>query len=429
MSIIHELTKKTALPPMFLCRQYFSRERLEVQDIPDHLRAQLDQEKFRSRLRPGMTIAVTAGSRGISNMPLILRTLVDYLSGMGTVPFIVPAMGSHGGATAEGQLEMLAALGITEESMGCPLRSSMAVKEIGRTAEGHAVYLDEIAATADGIIAVNRIKPHTAYAGPYGSGLMKMLTIGLGKQTGAEACHAWGFEELARLVPAYGQVILDNTPLLFALGIIENPYDETWRLVPLLNEEIAGREPLLQEEARKQMPRIYIEQADVLIVDSMGKNYSGFGMDPNITGRAGSGFPMPGLSPQRLGVLDLTAVSHGNGEGVGMADFITRRLFNKLDLEKVYANCVTALSFRGGYIPVIAESDADLIRLAVQSCVGIDRRQPRIIRISNTLNLEHIRISGALAAEAGQHPQMDIEGEAQPWPFDRQGNLTDLYRA
>ncbi len=429
MSIIHELTKKTALPPMFPCRQHFSRDRLEISDIPSHLKTRLDQEKFRSRLRPGMSIAVTAGSRGISNLPLILRTLVDYLAAMGAKPFIVPAMGSHGGATAAGQLEMLEALGITEETMGCPLRSSMAVKQIGRTKEGHDVFIDEIAAGADGIIAVNRIKPHTAYAGPYGSGIMKMLTIGLGKQAGAESCHAWGFEVLSRLVPAYGQVILDHAPVLFAVGIIENPYDETCRLVPLLNEEIAGQEPLLQEEARRQMPRIYIEQADVLIVDSMGKNYSGFGMDPNITGRAGSGFPMPGLNPQRLGVLDLTAVSHGNGEGVGMADFITRRLFNKLDLEKVYANCVTALSFAGGRIPIIAENDQDLIRLAVQSCVGIDRRQPRIIRISNTLHLEHICVSAALAAEAGQHPKIDIEGEAQPWSFDRQGNLTDLCRA
>ena len=311
---VAELVSDQKLPKMFRIRQKFPRERILPEDIPGVIEKLLAEEKFISQVKPGMRIAITAGSRGVANVALITKCIADFVKKAGADPFVVPAMGSHGGATAEGQREILASYGIVEEYIGCPILSSMEVKKIGVNEEGMDVYIDRYAAEADGIIVSCRIKPHTAFRGPYESGIMKMMTIGLGKQHGAEVCHAAGFKHMAKYVPMFGKAILENAPVLFAVASIENAYDETAKLVAVHADEVVEKEPPLLKEAFDKMPRILVDECDVLVVDQIGKNFSGDGMDPNITGTFCTPYATGGIKSQRVCVLDLSPETHGNGD-------------------------------------------------------------------------------------------------------------------
>ena len=259
------LLEKVELPKMFRARQLFDRSHIEPGDIPAHIESIL--EPFGSRIRPGMRIAITAGSRGIANVPVITRSVADFVKSRGAQPFVVPAMGSHGGATAEGQLEVLRGYGITPESVGCPIISSMEVRKIGVNEEGTDVFIDRNAAEADGIIVSCRVKPHTSFRGPFESGIMKMMTIGLGKQAGAETCHRAGFKYMAKYVPMFGKAIIENAPVMFAVAAIENAYDQTAELVAVDACDIYDKEPELLKRAFANMPRILVPSCDVLIVD------------------------------------------------------------------------------------------------------------------------------------------------------------------
>nr|MCR4707851.1 lactate racemase domain-containing protein [Clostridiales bacterium] len=281
---VASLVSDTFVPKMFRVRQVFPRPRIASEEIPGIIDALLSEEKFASRVKPGMRIAITAGSRGIANNALTTKCIADFCKKRGAKPFVVPAMGSHGGATAEGQREVLESYGITEEYLGCPILSSMEVKKVGVNEEGFDVCIDKNAAEADGIILGCRIKPHTAFRGPYESGLMKMMAIGLGKQVGAQQCHEQGFKNMAKNVPMWGRTILKNAPILFGVPTIENAFDETCKIVAVAAEDIEAEEPVLLKEAFSYMPRIWVDSCDVLIVDHIGKNFSGDGMDPNITG-------------------------------------------------------------------------------------------------------------------------------------------------
>lgn len=296
--VVADLVKDTYVPRMFRVKQNFPRPRIEKEEIPDVINGLLSQEKFASRIKPGMRIAITAGSRGVANVALTTRCIADFVKSRGASPFVVPAMGSHGGATAEGQKALLAGYGVTEENVGCPILSSMEVKKIGVNEEGGDVYIDKHAAEADGIILGRRIKPHTAFRGPYESGMMKMMAIGLGKQYGAEVCHEAGFKNMAKNVPLFGKCIIKNAPVLFAVPTIENAFDETCRILAVVAEDIEAQEPELLKEAFTYMPRILVDSCDVLIVDQIGKNFSGDGMDPNITGTFCTPMPAAG-SPLR----------------------------------------------------------------------------------------------------------------------------------
>lgn len=289
MGVVSELLADIPLPRMRKVRQKFDAACIEVQDIPRRIEEEFSRSEISETIRPGMEIAITAGSRGIANIPLILSAIVEEVKKRGALPFLVPAMGSHGGATAEGQAEVLREYGITEDTVGCEIRSSMETVVVGKTSDGRPVYVDRNAAGADGIIVCGRIKPHTGYRGKYESGIMKMMAIGLGKQKGAEEIHADGFGEMYRNIPLYGEVILRNAPVLFGLAILENAYDQTRELAALTPEEILQKEPELLERAKSYMPCILFPDCDVLVVDRIGKNISGDGMDPNITGR----FPTP----------------------------------------------------------------------------------------------------------------------------------------
>lgn len=420
---VADLVGDTKLPKMFKVKQTFPRPMIKKEDIPELIKNLLMDEKISSLVKPEMKIAITAGSRGIANVALTTKCLVDFVKSKGAYPFIVPAMGSHGGATAEGQKELLKGYGITEAYVGCPIVSSMQVKKIGVNEEGMDVFIDKNAAEADGIILGCRIKPHTAFRGPYESGIMKMMAIGLGKQHGAEVCHEAGFKNMAKYVPMFGKAIIKNAPILFALPTIENAFDETCKIVAVRADEIEEREPVLLKEAFSYMPKIMVDSCDVLVVDQIGKNFSGDGMDPNITGTFCSPYASGGIKAQRVAVLDLSPETHGNGIGLGYSSATTKRVFDKLDLSSMYPNAITCTVLGGVRIPIIMESDRETIQVCLRTCNEIDKKNARIVRIPNSLHIEHIMLSEAYYEEAKANPNIVIESEISEWDFDDDGNL------
>jgi len=421
MSVVSELVKNVELPKMVKIRQRFSREKIE--DIPAEVRGQLSRPEIEGNIRPGMSIAVTSGSRGIANIALITREIVSFVKSKGAHPFIIPAMGSHGGATAEGQSMILRDYGITEETMGCPLRATMQTVHIGYTDEGHTVLIDRYAAEADAIIAVGRIKPHTGYRGPYESGIMKMLAIGISKQEGAEVCHESGFKNMHRMVPLFGSAILKHSNVIFGVGIVENAYEDTCKIVSMTPQEIIDKEPVLLDEAKAMMPQIMIPETDVLVVDEIGKNYSGDGMDPNITGTFCTPYATGGMKSQHVVVLDLSKETHGNAIGLGLADATTRRAYEKMDFEKTYPNSITSTVLSGSRIPMVMASDKEAIAVAIKACNEIDKSNVRLVRINNSLHVDEIYISVAHLDEAKLHPDIEVISGPEPWPFDENGNL------
>jgi hypothetical protein len=419
--VISNLLSDIKLPKMVKIRQNFPRPKID--DIPLAVYNEISKPEIAKTIKSGQSIAITVGSRGVANVALITKEVVKVVKSLGGNPFIVPAMGSHGGATAEGQREVLESFGVTEEYIDAPIKSSMEVKEIGRTEDDRPVLIDKHAAEADGIIVVGRIKPHTAFRGKYESGLMKMMTIGLGKQKGADTCHEAGFKHMAYNVPLFANAILKHANVLFGLGLIENPYDETCKIIALEKDEIPEKEPDLLIEAKNLMPKIMFDKFDVLVVDEIGKNISGDGMDPNITATYCTPYASGGPEIQRVVVLDLTEETHGNCLGMGMADFITKRLFDKADLEKSYPNALTATVSSTVKVPMIMRSDSLAIAAAIKICNEIDKNNARIVRIKNSLHVGEIYISEALLEEAKRNPDIEILGEPEYFAFDDQGNL------
>ncbi len=423
MDTITKLLGGIELPRMVKAVQSFDRTCL--QDVAGELIRQLARPEIRDAVRPGMRIAITCGSRGIDNYPLVLRELVSFCKKRGAEPFIIPAMGSHGGAVAEGQKGVCEALGVTEEYCGCPIRATMEVTQIGMTEDGESpVFIDRYAAQADGIIIANRIKNHTAFRGAYESGLMKIMTIGLGKQYGASVCHRTGYKHMARLIPMFANTILKNAPVLFGVGLIENAYDKTYKLAVLKNREIPVEEPKLLEEAKALLPRLLPGSADVLIVDRIGKNISGSGMDSNITGRVSNPYAgEPRFYAGKVAVLDLTPETHGNIHGVGYADVINRRVFDKGDLAVTYPNALTSTTLKADKIPVMMKNDRETIQCAIKTSNADDPKRPRIIRIADTLHISEIWVSEYMAESLIAIPNLTVTDEVRDWEFNEQGNL------
>ena len=420
-TIVDNLLAGVELPKFVRIRQQFPSDHIAPEQIRDTVFQELNQPQILQTIQPGMSVCITCGSRGIDNIVAITRSVVEFCRERGAKPFAIPAMGSHGGATDEGQLEVLHSFGITEETIGCPIRSSMQTALIGTTEDGRPVHIDHYAAAADAIILINRIKPHTSFRGTYESGLMKMMAIGLAKQKGAETCHAEGFPQMHRMVPLFGKAILQQAPIAFGLGILENAFDKTAQLHALTPAEIIEREPILLQEAAKLMPSLGFKDCDVLVVDEIGKNISGCGMDPNITGVFATPGMTGGINAQRRCILSLTPQTHGNGYGMGAADVITRRLFDQLDLNIIYPNSITSTSLGFSKIPMIMANDRAAIQLCLRTCNRIDRNAPRIIRIKNTLELSEFEISEAMLPEMNEN--MQALTEPYTLPFDEQGNL------
>ena len=413
------------IPDMFRAEQAFDKSHIEPSEIPSVVRKELSRPEIADTIRPGMSIAITAGSRGVANVDTITRAIVDFCKERGAAPFIVPAMGSHGGATAEGQAQLLEGYGITAETMGCPVRSSMETVLLGYSEFGKPVYQDKNAHEADGIIVSCRIKPHNAFRGTYESGICKMMVVGLGKQKGAESVHSDGLGNMARNLPANARVVLENSNILFAIPTIENAYDETALIEAVPKERIMEREPELLQFAFKNMPSILVGEADVLIVDSMGKNYSGTGVDPNISGTWSTEFGKGGLKVKRTCFLDLTDCSHGNANGMGLADFITKRMFDKLDPEMIYPNCFTSTVIRSGMMPPVVATDKEAIQACILTANQIDKKRPRIVRIKNTLHVGRIMLSEVYYEDvrAGKYPGLTALDEPAPLVFDEDENL------
>jgi len=421
MTVVEQMLVNIELPKMIKVRQIFKDEHIVA--VESTLRAKLRTSPIRNSIKPRMKIAIGVGSRGLTDLPTVVKAVVSELIQFGAEPFIVPAMGSHGGATAIGQAELLAALGVTEETAGCPIRSSMDTVDLGTLPNGLHVFMDKLAMQADGIVVINRIKPHTSFSGPIESGLVKMITIGLGKHRGAEACHSFGFGAMATNILDMAKLKLNAAPFLFGVGTIENSYDKICRIEILPASEILSREVEMLEEAKSLMPRIRFNPADVLIVDCMGKEFSGTGMDPNITGRAQTPYVKTNYSATRMVVLELSEKSRGNSTGVGLADVCTRRLFNSIDLESTYVNHLTSTVLGGAKIPMIMETDKLAVQAAIRTCNAADPNNLRIVRIPNTLQLETIMISEALRNDAIGQKDIEIIEDVADWQFDGHGHL------
>lgn len=423
MSVIKDLANEAKIPKFYQVEQIFKTDHIEVKDIKKKVYKELEKIDVNSLVKPGMTVAITCGSRGIANIKEITKAIGEYFIEIGAKPFVTATMGSHGGATAAGQRKILADYGVTEEYLGFPVKSSMETSFVGKTPEGHSVLIDKNAYEADAIFVAGRIKAHTAFEGPHESGIMKMITIGLGKQQGAEVVHESGFGTAHHTIPMFAKVTLQNTNIVGALGIIENAYDQTYDLVSMKNEEIDTVEPELLALADSLMGKIYIPEVDVLIVDKIGKNMSGDGMDPNVTGRFGTPYRKSHFKKQRIAVLDLTDETHGNFNGLGLADVTTKRVYDKVDLDETYPNAITSTVLQMVKIPMVLPDDETAIKIAIRSCNNIDKDNPRIIRIKDTMSLKNIEVSEALINEVENNSKMKVISEAYCLKFDEEGNL------
>ena len=417
------------VPPMFRVRQKFAAApRIAPADFPSLLRKPLSA--VLDPLKPGACVAVAVGSRGISHLAPIVCEVVAILRAAGHQPFIVPAMGSHGGATSEGQGRLLADYGITEASVGVPIRAAMEAECMGRTEEGVDLFCSVEALRADAIVLVNRVKPHTDFGGPIGSGLLKMAVVGLGKQAGAlafhRAAHRLGYEQTLRTL---ARTALRRLPICCGVAILEGPSHDIAGLRVVPAAEMEAREPELVAEAARLMPRLPFDEIDLLIVDRLGKNISGTGMDPNVIGRQIHGYSLLESEQRfrpfirRIFVRDLTPETHGNATGIGMADFTTTRLVEAIDRKATYTNALTAMSLQGSKIPIHFDTDRECIAQALASLPLADPLEARIVRIADTLSLEVMELSETYAGEVRQSPRFEILGSPAEMEFDAAGNL------
>jgi hypothetical protein len=411
-------------PQFFRVRQSFERPR--VDDIPATVENELSRLQLANKIQPGQTVAITAGSRGIINIRVVLKAVIEHLKRLGAKPFIIPAMGSHGGGTPAGQLEVLASYGITEEYCGCPIKASMETVIVCRTAEGFPVHFDRHAYEADHVFVCGRVKPHTDFTGEIQSGLMKMMLIGLGKHEGAKvyhrAIHDYNFEQIVRSVAGR---VLAECKVVAGLAIVENGYDETALIAAVRPQEIEEREKELLKVAARLMPRLPFREVDILVIDEIGKNISGTGMDTNVIGRkfndhAAVADEWPKV--RRIVVRSLTEQTHGNAAGIGIAEFCRTQALQQMDRHKTWVNALTAGHIASVMTPLYYESDREIFDTALPT-IGL--REPpdaRVLWIKNTLELAEVECSAAYLEEARSRKDLEIIGPVRPLEFDAAGN-------
>lgn len=416
MDIISELLREIQLPKMVQVRQKFRTP--QIAEVAGEVKKAIKEAGVLSRINEDDRVAIAVGSRGVADLPTLVRETVAAVKEAGGNPFIVPAMGSHGGATAEGQIDVLLQLGISEEAVGAPIRSSMEVIKLDELPNGLPVYIDKLAYESDKIIVINRIKPHTAFRGPVESGLMKMITIGLGKQKGAEAAHAYSFKYMAEHVPEMAKVSLSKAPIIFGLASIENAYDKPAKIVAVPAEDLEVVEPLLLLEAKSLMPKIHFDSMDVLIVNELGKDISGDGMDPNITGNFATPYATGGPDVKRTVVLGLTEKTHGNANGIGMADMTTKAVMNEIKWEKGYANALTSTVTDVVKLPMFLDTQELAVKAAIKTCNAFDLNKVRIVRIKNTLEIGEIWISESMMEEALKNDDIEILSDPEDLALD-----------
>lgn len=410
-------------PPIARVRQSIPQP--QVADVAGTVRKLIQESRIRERVPAGGTIAVGCGSRGITVIPTVARAAVNTLREMGYKPFIVAAMGSHGGATKEGQAELLAGYGITSETMGVEVKSDMDTLVLGTNPVGLPIYFDKNAYNADGIVLLNRVKSHTDFHATHESGVLKMLVIGLGKQQGASQIHKLGLRGMKEVLPAVGRFLVENTKFALGLAIIENAVDLPAEIVAVEPDTIFDVEPKLLGRARQLMGRLPFDQIDVLVVGELGKNYSGAGMDPNVIGRlmieTQNDFERPVVT--RLVVLDASAETHGNIVGVGFADLTTERLVSKLDPVPYRVNILTSCCLERGRIPITLANDREVFEAALDTCWRIDPSEARMVIIPNTLEVNTLWVTQPLLEEVKAHPHLSLETGFQPIPMSPDGYL------
>lgn len=425
MSQINEILDNIKLPQIMKVSQIFDNTKLD--DVEGDLNQKLIDKNIKDKIKPGMKIAITGGSRGISFYKELMKTIVSFVKKCGATPFIVPSMGSHGGGTSEGQENMLKKLGITKESVVCEIISSMDVVEVGRTSKDLPVYIDKNAANADGIILLNRVKLHTSFRGKYESGLIKMMAIGLAKRKGADMTHFLRYENMAENLVEVGKIALNNLNIICGVASIENGYNEVADLFVLHKDEILKEEPKILEKSKRLMPRIYLDDIDVLIVNEIGKNISGTGVDTNIVGRFHTNAASGGPNTVKLGFLDISEKSGGNGNGMGLADFVSKKFFRKIDFESTYINAITSTEPNSVKLPLVLDNDKYVFQGCVKLCGVKNIQDIKLVIINNTKELDEIYMSKSAFENTVDKSKVKKESELFDIPFDEEGNL-DLYR-
>ena len=419
MSEINSILKDVRLPNVYKVKQKFEKEKID--NVRGNLIKKLNAKSW--GIKKNQRIAITAGSRGISHYELLLKTIVDFVKSKGAIPFIVPAMGSHGGASAYGQEKMLKNLGIDKETMGCEIISSMEVVNIGYAHDNLPVYIDKNAYRADGIIIFNRVKMHTSFRGKYESGLIKMISIGLGKRKGADAIHAERFEHMADNILACAKVSLEKLNIIGGVCTIENGYDEVADIFVLDKNEILQKEPQILQKSKSLMPRIYLDDIDVLIVKEIGKNISGTGMDTNVIGRFHTKAASGGPNITKVGILDLSNESLGNANGVGLADFATKKLYNKINFDYTYLNALTSTEPNSIKLPMILDNDELVIKACAKTCGILDEKNIKVVIIENTKNLNELYMSKVAYDSVVEKNKVEIISNEKEISFDEEGNL------
>ena len=412
----------SAKPKFFRIKQYFARPRLE--EIETAIAAELAKINLAGKIKPGDKIGITVGSRGIANILTILKTIVGYVKAAQGQPFLLAGMGSHGGGTPEGQRELLASYHITEETVGVPILACGDSRHIGTTETGLAVYALESVWQVDSILVVNRVKTHTSFKGDVESGLVKELVVGLGGPRGAKQFHSFGSSELARLLKEIGAVLIEKLPLLGGVAIVENGFEETAVISGVEPQDIIAHDISLLAYSKTLMPRLPVDDLDLLIIGEMGKNYSGTGVDTNVIGRIRiEGDPEP-VKPaiKRIGILDLSEASHGNAHGMGLADFTTRRLVDKIDRQKTYLNSITSTFVIRAAIPMYFDTEKELWEGALRSLGDPEPHRLRAAIIPNTLFITELWVSEAVMAELNGNPDIDIQEEKELY-FDAAGHI------
>ena len=418
-----------SLPRMVHVRQKF--ELSKIRSVSETVAQEFKKPEIQSKITPGMTVALGVGSRGVNNIAACVKAVVDEIKSLGGKPFVFPAMGSHGGATAEGQREVLDGYGVMESFIGCPVKSSMEVVEIGTADDGMPIYMDKLASEADAVALVCRVKPHTNFRAPIESGIVKMLTIGMGKIIGASTLHTYGMDMFGVLLPQAAEIIMEKKNFLFGVAMVENAADETALIEIVPSEEVLEREPFLLAQAKTLMPKLQFEEIDVLVVEKIGKNISGSGMDPNITGRNCRDVDWE-MSPhvKKIAVLGLTPETHGNATGLGAADVITMDVYRELDIAKTYANVITSMYLDGAAIPIIMNTDQAAIQLAVKTVVRVKPVDTKIVRISTTLEVMDLHVSENLLPYIKSNlDKFEILSEPEVMKFDANGKIYPMLAA
>ena len=405
-----------AIPKMIRVKQNF--EDHKIDDVAAAVKMQIERPEIKRKISSGKTIAVGVGSRGVANINIAVKALVESLKDLGANPFVFPAMGSHAGGTAESQRALLAGYSITEETMGVEIKSNMDTIIPVVLEDGTKVHMDKNASEADGVVVINRVKPHTNFRGPIESGICKMLTIGMGKLNGASELHGtYPMSIFGTSLPNAASKLIEKIPFLFGVGMVEDAYDNTAIIEAIPAAELLNKEAKLQTKAKELMGKICFDQIDILVVDEIGKEISGAGCDPNITGnKYEPGFEKPAVS--KLVLMDLTDKTKGNATGFSAADVITKKLFDKIDFATTYANVVASSKLDGGKIPIPMATGDKAMRLAAKTLNGIDPLNARIVRIKNTLKLDEIFVSESMLEEVNNTPILEKISEAAEMSFD-----------